>query len=160
MDEVMTPQAFLDTLLPGALAIQEKYGIPASFTLAQAALESRWGDSDLAKKAFNLFGVKADSAWRGPCFNLATGEVLNGKEVVVGASWRKYGSWAECLEDRVNFFKSNRRYAMCWVQNTGEGWARSVQAANYATDPKYAEKLIAVMNGRNLQRFDKKGSTK
>jgi flagellum-specific peptidoglycan hydrolase FlgJ len=160
MDQSMTPQSFLDALLPGALAIQEKYGIPASFTLAQAASESRWGDSDLAKKAFNLFGVKADSGWKGPCFNLKTGEVLNGKEVIVGASWRKYGSWAECMEDRVNFFKVNRRYASCWQQTTGEGWARAVQAANYATDPKYADKLIAVMDGRNLQRFDTKRNPK
>jgi flagellum-specific peptidoglycan hydrolase FlgJ len=160
MDQIMNPQAFLDALLPGALAVQDKYGIPASFTLAQAALESRWGDSDLAKKAFNLFGVKADSGWHGPYFNLATGEVLNGKQVVVGASWRKYGSWAECLEDHANFFKVNRRYTSCWQQTTGEGWARAVAAANYATDPDYAEKLVKTMNGRNLQRFDKKGTAK
>jgi flagellum-specific peptidoglycan hydrolase FlgJ len=156
----MTPQAFLDALLPGALAIQHKYGIPASFTLAQAASESRWGDSDLAKRAFNLFGIKADKSWKGPVFNLQTGEVLNGKEVVVPASWRKYGSWAECLEDRVKFFKDNRRYASCWQQTTGNGWALAVAAAGYATDPNYAKKLIAVMDGRNLQRFDTKGIAK
>jgi len=156
----MTPQAFLDALLPGALAIQQKYGIPVSFTLAQAASESRWGDSDLAKRAFNLFGIKADKSWHGPVFNLQTSEVLNGKEVVVPASWRKYSSWSECLEDRVKFFKDNRRYSSCWQQTTGEGWAIAVAAAGYATDPAYAKKLIAVMDGRNLQRFDKKGITK
>lgn len=150
----MTPQAFIDALLPAARDCQQKYGIPASFTLAQAALESRWGASDIAVKAFNLFDVKADSSWHGPVFNLASGEVLNGKEVVVPCSWRKYGSWAESLEDRVRFFKQNRRYASCWQQTTGAGWARAVQLAGFATDPNYATKLIAVMDGRNLQRFD------
>lgn len=156
----MTAQSFLDALLPGALAVQQKYGIPASFTLAQAASESGWGESDLARTANNLFGIKADKSWKGPTYNLNTGEYLNGRQVVVPASWRKYASWAECLEDRVKFFKDNRRYAMCWFQNTGEGWANAVAAAGYATDPNYAKKLIAVMNGRNLQRFDTKGITK
>lgn len=156
----MTPQAFLDLLVPAAQECHARHGIPASFTLAQAALESRWGDSDLAKKAFNLFGVKADPAWHGPVFNIGTGEVINGKKVFVAASWRKYASWSECIEGRAQFFVKNRRYAACFQQTTGEGWARAVAGAGYATDPDYAEKLIAVMNGRNLQRFDMKGTTK
>jgi flagellar protein FlgJ len=155
----MNPQAFLDALLSGALAVQAKYGIPASFTLAQAALESTWGSSQLAQQAHNLFSVKADSSWKGPTYNLGTGEFLNGKEVFVPASWRKYVTWDECMEDHVQFFKKNRRYAACWQQTTGEGWATAVAAAGYATDPNYAKKLIAVMNGRNLQRFDTKGTT-
>lgn len=153
----MKPQDFLDALLPGALAVQTKYGIPASFTLAQAALESGWGESQLARDARNLFGVKADAAWHGPTYNLGTREFLNGKNVMVAASWRKYASWSECLDDRAQFFKKNRRYAACFNQTTGEGWALTVAAAGYATDPNYAKALIGVMNGRNLQRFDTKG---
>lgn len=155
----MNPQAFLDAMLPGALLLQERHGIPASFTLAQAALESRWGASQLAQQARNLFGVKADASWGGPTYNLGTGEVLDGKPVFVAASWRKYPTWAECMEDRARFFMVNRRYAACWKESTGEGWARAVAAAGYATDPDYATKLVAVMNGRNLQRFDKKGTS-
>jgi flagellum-specific peptidoglycan hydrolase FlgJ len=150
----MTPQDFLTQLLPAAQDCHRKYGIPASFTLAQAAGESRWGDSMLAKQAFNLFSVKADSSWHGPIYKIATGEVLNGKAVVVPASWRKYASWAECMEDRVKFLQTNKRYAACFKETTGEGWARAIAAAGYATDPAYATKLIAIMNGRNLQRFD------
>lgn len=152
----MTPQAFLDAMLPGALLLQERHAIPASFTLAQAALESRWGASQLAQQARNLFGVKADASWGGPTYNLGTGEVLDGKQVFVAASWRKYSSWEDCMEDRARFFTVNRRYAACWKEGTGEGWANAVAKAGYATDPDYAKKLIAVMNGRNLQRFDKK----
>lgn len=150
----MTPQLFLDQLLPAAQECNRVHGIPASFTLAQAALESRWGDSMLAKKACNLFGVKADKSWRGPIFNLRTGEVLDKKTVIVDAAWRKYDTWLDCMNDRAKFFRDNRRYNACWQQKTGEGWARAVHAAGYATDPDYSTKLIAVMNGRNLQRFD------
>lgn len=155
VDEIMTPQDFIAALLPAAQECHRKYGIPASFTIAQAASESRWGDSDLAKKACNLFGVKADPSWHGPTFNLGTGEHLNGKDVFVPASWRKYADWQECMEDRAQFFIKNRRYASCFQQTTGEGWARAVAAAGYATDPKYADKLIATMDGRQLGRFDK-----
>lgn len=150
----MPPTAFLNLLLPGARACHAAHGIPVSFTLAQAALESRWGDSDLAQKAMNLFGVKADKSWHGATFNLRTGEVFNGREVVVPASWRKYSSWDDCLEDRALFFQDNPRYAACFRETTGEGWARAVAKAGYATAPDYAVRLIAVMNGRNLQRFD------
>ena len=156
----MTPPDFITMLLPAAQACHATHGIPASFTLAQGALESRWGTSYLVKKAFNLFGVKADAGWHGPVFNLRTGEFFNGKEVVVPATWRKYSSWGECIEDRAQFFIKNRRYSACFQQTSGEGWARVVAAAGFATDPYYADKLIAIMNGRNLQRFDMKGTTK
>lgn len=150
----MRPQDFLDQLLPAALACQHAHGIPASFTLAQGALESAWGDSDLATKAKNLFGIKADRSWHGPTLDLKTGEVLNGKRVVVPASWRKYASWDEAINDRALYLADNPRYSKCWAETTGDGWARAVAAAGYATDPAYAAKLVATIYGRNLQRFD------
>lgn len=150
----MKPQDFLDQLLPAALACQAAHGIPASFTLAQGALESSWGDSDLATKAKNLFGIKADKAWHGPTFDLKTGEVFNGKRVVVPASWRKYATWDEAINDRALYLADNPRYVKCWAEATGDGWARAVAAAGYATDPAYAAKLVATIHGRNLQRFD------
>lgn len=150
----MKPQDFLDMLLPAAQECQRLHGIPASFTLAQAALESSWGASKLANSGCNLFGVKADPAWHGPVTVIQTREVLNGQSVMVPAKWRCYVDWRECLDDRAAFFQRNKRYAACFNQTTGEGWARAVAAAGYATDPDYAEKVIGVMRGRNLDRFD------
>lgn len=150
----MKPQEFLDKLLPAALACQRVHGIPASFTLAQAALESSWGASKLANSGFNLFGVKADKSWRGAVTVLPTREFVNGKPVMESAKWRCYATLGECLDDRAAFFRQNKRYAACFKETTGEGWARAVAKAGYATDPQYAEKLIGVMKGRNLQRFD------
>lgn len=150
----MKPQDFLDKLLPAALACQRAHGIPASFTLAQAALESSWGASKLANSGFNLFGVKADKSWHGAVTVLPTREFVNGKPVMETAKWRCYATVGECLDDRAAFFRQNKRYAACFKETTGAGWARAVAAAGYATDPQYAEKLLGVMRGRNLARFD------
>ncbi len=151
----MSPSEFLDAIVPAARASHKLTGIPASFTLAQAALESGWGASKLSKQGCNLFGVKADKSWKGPVLMMQTREVLNGKSVMVVARWRLYATWAECLADRVEFFKRNPRYKACFKETTGAGWCRAVAAAGYATDPHYADKLLAMIAGRNLTRFDK-----
>lgn len=147
----MTPQAFLDLLLPAAQACQRQFGIPASFTLAQAALESAWGSRAPGN---NLFGVKADKAWRGATVDVPTHEVVAGKSVAMICKFRAYADLSACLADHAAFFKANPRYAPCFRELTGEGWARTVAAAGYATDPQYADKLIATIRARNLSRFD------
>lgn len=147
----MSPTEFLDQLLPAARACQCSSGIPVSFTLAQAALESSWGQR---APGFNLFGVKADKSWKGATVDVPTHEVVNGASVAVTCKFRAYASWAECMKDHADFFLVNRRYANCFREKTGEGFARAVAAAGYATDPQYADKLIAVIRGRNLARFD------
>lgn len=150
----MPPSTFFDALLPGALAVQKTHGIPAGFQLAQAALESAWGESGLARHGNNLFGVKADAAWTGATIDMQTREFLGNTWTVVVAHWRKYGDWAECLADHAQFFLRNRRYAPCFAQTTSEGWAGAVAAAGYATDPQYANKLIAVIRQHKLARHD------
>lgn len=128
-----------------------KSGIPASFTLAQAALESSWG---ARAPGCNLFGLKADKGWAGPVVNFDTHEVVNGQRIAITDKFRCYSSWVEGLLDRAQFLKKNPRYAACFQEVTGHGWARAVARAGYATDPSYADKLIDIMNGRNMTRFD------
>jgi hypothetical protein len=72
----------------------------------------------------------------------------------VKCAFRAYGSWLHCMKDHADFFLANSRYRKCFLEKTGEGWARAVAAAGYATDPGYADKLIAILRGRNLARFD------
>lgn len=150
----MAPDQFIADLLPAARTCHRQTGIPASFTIAQAALESAWGASKLAKRGCNLFGVKADRAWKGPAIYMDTAEVINGQRMMVPAAWRCYDGWLPCLIDRAEFFKRNPRYAACWRETTGEGWARAVAAAGYATDPDYAAKIISVIRAHNLARYD------
>lgn len=147
----MKPQDFLDMLVPAAQACQRASGIPASFTLAQAALESSWG---ARAPGCNLFGIKADKSWTGAVTMIPTHEVVGGERIAITDKFRCYRTWGECLADRADFFRRNPRYSKCFEEHTGGGWARAVARAGYATDPDYAEKLIAIMDGRNMTRFD------
>jgi len=147
----MKPQDFLDLMVPFAQACQRASGIPSSFTLAQAALESGWG---ARVNGCNLFGIKADKAWKGPVTVFVTHEVIKGQRVEITDRFRLYRDYGECLADRAEFFRRNPRYAACFKETTGAGWARAAARAGYASDPAYAEKLIAVMDGRSMTRFD------
>jgi flagellum-specific peptidoglycan hydrolase FlgJ len=152
----MKPQDFLDQLVAPAQACQRASGIPASFTLAQAALESAWGAK---APGCNLFGIKADKGWKGAVTVFTTHEVIKGKRIAIDDQFRAYRTFGECLADRAEFFRKNPRYAKCFLEDTGHGWARAVARAGYATDPTYADKLIQIMDGRNMTRFDNlKGS--
>jgi flagellar protein FlgJ len=147
----MTPAEFLDQLLPAALECQRTSGIPASFTLAQAALESSWG---ARAPGHNLFGVKPGPAWKGKTVDVDTHEYVHGVRAAVKCAFRAYDCWLDCMKDHAQFFLQNPRYRACFRETTGEGWARAAAAAGYATDPTYADKLIAIICGRNLARFD------
>jgi flagellar rod assembly protein/muramidase FlgJ len=146
----MKPQDFITGLTPAAIECEKAAGIPHAFTLAQGALESAWGGSVLATKGFNLFGVKADASWHGATLVLPTKEHLSGKDVTVVAKWRKYANWDECILDHAKFFHANPRYAQALKTTDPIEFARRVAAAGYATDPKYADKLIAIMKSNNL----------
>lgn len=147
----MKPQDFLDKIVPAAQACQRMTGIPCSFTVAQAALESGWGERALGN---NLFGIKADKAWKGAVVPFATHEVVNGKRIAITDNFRAYSTWGGSIADHAEFFRKNPRYAACFKETTGPGWCRAVAKAGYATDPGYAALLISIIDGRNLTRFD------
>lgn len=128
-------------------------GIPASLTIAQAALESAWGDRAIG---CNLFGIKADKSWGDkPVTLVPTHEYVNGVRVAVAARFRCYTTWEESIADRGVFLKQNPRYAPCFRETTPEGWARALQLAGYSTDPNYAKTIGDIIAGRNLTRYDK-----
>jgi flagellar protein FlgJ len=147
----MPPSAFIGMLAGAAQACQRKTGIPASITLAQAALESAWGSRALGN---NLFGIKADKNWTGPTVSFATTEHLGGKDVSLTDKFRAYSSYVESMVDHGQFLLKNPRYARCFKETTGYGWARELQAAGYATDPEYAKKLQDIIRARNLAFYD------
>lgn len=150
----MNPPDFIRMLAPAAQESQAKTKIPASFTVAEAALESGWGESLLARTGFNLFGVKADKSWHGETLTMRTREVIRGKAVIVDALWRKYPDWLACLEDHAAFLMNNRRYRKAFSFTHGEDFAYAVAAAGYATDPQYATKLISIIRRHNLANLD------
>ena len=149
----MPPTSFIAMMLPLAQACQRQHGIPASVTIAQAAVETGWGER---VKANNLFGIKADKSWKGPTITFGTTEYLgpDRKKTSMPDVFRAYGSWAESVVDRYNFLKANPRYAKCFQQTTPEGWAREIAAAGWATGPEYGELMCSVMRGRNMAQYD------
>ncbi len=151
----MTPAEFIMRLSKPAMESQIKSGVPACITIAQAALESGWGESGLAKSGNNLFGIKADSRWRGDTLTLNTKEFIKGQWVVIPAKWRKYSSWQESIDDHSRFLRQNPRYQTCFLCQTPEAFARALVKAGYATDPGYAEKLMTLVSQHKLDQSTK-----
>ena len=153
----MKPQDFIALIGPAARACYKSTGVPASITVSQAALESGWGESGLTKKANNLFGIKADSLWRGETVTLDTKEFIRGQWVVVPAKWRKYPTWQASVDDHAAFLIRNPRYKDCFLCVSTQTFARALLKAGYATDPDYADKLNRLIASYNLSSLDGEG---
>jgi flagellum-specific peptidoglycan hydrolase FlgJ len=151
----MLPLEFIEKFSAPAQATQLATGIPASFTIAQAALESGWATSQLAIEAYNYFGVKADASWTGEVQEWQTKEFLNGQWVFISAAFRRYPGVTEGLKDHATFLTTNPRYQPCFAwKNDSWAFARAVQKAGYATDPEYAKKIIEIFMAHDLRKFD------
>jgi flagellum-specific peptidoglycan hydrolase FlgJ len=150
----MTPQDFISQLTPAAQSSAAITKIPASFTIAEAALESGWGASQLARDGFNLFGVKADPSWTGDVLQMNTREFLNGQWVMQLANWRKYGDWLGAIQDHAAFLLGNPRYQAAFETTNGIDFASAVAAAGYATDPQYASKIASIIRAHGLLGLD------
>lgn len=151
----MKPEEFIAAIAPAARASMGKTKIPASFVIAEGALESGWGGSRLAAEAKNLFGVKADKAWRGDVLTMRTQEFIKGQWIVETALWRKYANWQGCMDDHAAFLLTNPRYKPAFACADATSFARAIQTCGYATDPQYADKILSVMRAHNLAQFDK-----
>ncbi|MES2423182.1 MAG: flagellar assembly peptidoglycan hydrolase FlgJ [Pseudomonadota bacterium] len=147
-----TPQAlFLEKMAPHAQAAERATGVPASFILGQAALESGWGKGEIRNAdgtpSFNLFGIKATSGWKGGSTNVMTTEYANGSPVKQAARFRSYSSYAEAFADYARLISKSPRYGdVVKTATTAESFASGMQRAGYATDPAYASKLTRTIN--------------
>ena len=131
--------------------------IPVSFTIAQAALESAWGESKLTLQANNLFGIKADKSWTGKTVMMPTREFVNKQWITINSLWRSYNNWTESILDHSKFIHDNPRYRFCFISKLdGLAFAKAIQAAGYATDPDYSNKIISIINSNNLLELDTK----
>lgn len=152
----MKPEDFINEIAQAAQQSALKTKVPASFVIAEGALESGWGASMLATKGMNLFGVKADASWKGATISINTREFLRGKWVMVPALWRQYSSWLDCISDHASFLLDNERYKPAFAHsNDALAFTKAVAAAGYATDPNYASKIIAVINANKLIQLDR-----
>jgi len=131
-------------------AIQEMHhsGVPASITLAQGILESGDGNSPLALYANNHFGIKCHTSWKGETFLLDDDEK--------NECFRKYNSVYESFKDHSEFLTSRSRYASLFELKITDykRWAHGLKAAGYATNPKYADLLIGLIEKHELYKYD------
>lgn len=149
--------SFIEEILPHAKKAGKEYNVLVSLILAQAIHESNWGKSGLAKKGFNLFGIKG--SYNGQSVNMATGEVYDGRSVTIDANFRKYPSWYESIIDLMNLYKNGvswdaKKYHAVIGEKDYKKAAKALQAAGYATDPNYASKLIKTIESNKLTQYD------
>jgi flagellum-specific peptidoglycan hydrolase FlgJ len=133
------------------IAMEEmlQYGIPASITLAQGILESGAGRGDLTSRANNHFGIKCHTSW--------TGERVYHDDDEKGECFRKYKDPKYSFRDHSLFLTKRTRYQDLFKLDKTDykGWAKGLKKAGYATDPKYPNKLISIIDRYDLTRFDK-----
>lgn len=146
---------FVQRVWPHALEASRETGIPAHFMVAQAALETGWGKSEVRKgdgsTTHNLFNIKATRSWDGATAEATTTEYDNGVASKQTERFRAYGSYAEAFKDYARMISNSPRYAGVVGQNDPAAFARGLQQAGYATDPQYASKLERIINGSTLK---------
>ncbi|MCC3764378.1 sporangiospore maturation cell wall hydrolase GsmA [Glycomyces sp. TRM65418] len=152
-------QGFIDTHAPAAQASDRATGVPASVTLAQAILETGWGRGALAREDHNLFGMKcfgSPGKHAIGCRDYATFECSpTGGCFDMNATFRAYADVADSYRDHGELLANWSRYATAMQHaDDPKRFAKEIHKAGYATDPKYAEKLIGIMDDHDLYRFD------
>ena len=142
-------ESYISKYSSSAIAEMDRYGIPASITLAQGILESGNGESRLAVDGKNHFGIKCHSNW-------------NGKTIIEdddekGECFRKYNKVSESYRDHSLFLTERGRYSFLfeYKKTDYKKWAKGLKKAGYATNPKYPTLLIDLIERYDLSRFDK-----
>ena len=138
------------------IAVREmkRYHIPASITLAQGLLESGAGQSTLARKSNNHFGIKCGGDWNG--------RTVSHDDDARGECFRAYKHPEESYEDHSKFLAGRPRYANLFKLKITDykGWAHGLKKAGYATNPRYADQLIGIIELYDLHKYDTKDGLK
>lgn len=142
--------AFIKDWLEPAKQAAKNSGIPYEVIIAQAALESGWGQKQIKtadnKPSYNYFGIKANSSWLGDSTRSTTHEFINDKMIKIQDDFRVYNSKQHALTDYLNLLTKNPRYSSVVKAPDARTAAKELQAAKYATDPEYSNKLIQIIS--------------
>ena len=139
---------YIDDFKETAKSNMKEFGVPASITLAQGILESGVGTGSLSQQANNHFGIKCHKEWNGP-------SVLYDDDAS-DECFRKYQDPSESYRDHSLFLTSRSRYDFLFDLPSGDykAWAKGLKKAGYATDPKYPDKLISLIERYDLHQYD------
>ena len=142
-------ESYISKYSNAAVAEMERYGIPASITLAQGILESGNGESRLATEGNNHFGIKCHSNWNG--------KTIIEDDDIKGECFRKYSKVADSFRDHSLFLTNRGRYSFLFdfKKSDYKKWAKGLKKAGYATNPKYPNLLIDLIERYELYTYDK-----
>jgi flagellum-specific peptidoglycan hydrolase FlgJ len=150
--EETTRTQYIEMWKEEAIYQMAAHGIPASITLAQGILESRDGNSRLAKEGNNHFGIKCHSDWEGKRI-FEDDETRN-------ECFRRYDNARESFDDHSSFLKKSRYASLFELRpDDYEGWAKGLRECGYATNPDYAKLLIRIIEENELTQYDEIGLT-
>jgi LysM repeat protein len=144
----LTPQNYIDNYAQAAIDNMVLKKVPASITLAQGMLESGYGNSWLARQSNNHFGIKCHGRW--------SGRKVYADDDLKNECFRAYASVLESYADHADFLVNGQRYRFLFSLRPTDykGWARGLKKAGYATNPKYADKLIRLIEQYELNKYD------
>ena len=142
-------KSFIQGMLPHARNAAAQLGVAPEFVVAHAALESGWGKRSIrnadGSNSHNLFGIKATGDWQGKSTSITTTEYVNGSAQKKVEKFRSYDSYADAFSDYASMLKNAPRYQAALNQGRNvQGFAQGLQNGGYATDPRYARKLVDV----------------
>jgi len=145
------PKDFVTAITIPAKRAEQALGVPFKVIIAQAALETGWGQkvikTEQGQSSNNLFNIKADERWQGDKTNKETLEYQQGSMVKTKAPFRVYQSINESFNDFIQFISSSERYQSALKQTDNvEQFLQGLQQAGYATDPNYANKILSTLS--------------
>ncbi len=147
---------FVNRIWQHAQNAAQSLDVPPQFLVAQSALESGWGKSEIldanGKTTHNIFGIKAPKNWSGKSVSVPTTEYENGVAVTKNERFKAYSSYKEAFDDYANLLKNNARYANVIGKKDSLQFANALQKSGYATDPAYAQKLSGIIEGATLRK--------
>lgn len=142
---------FFETYGPLAQEVGKRYDLIPSVILAQAAVESNFGESQLSKEYNNYFGIKGKGE---NAVFLPTTEFIDDREENVNDGFRTYDSPRESFYDYGKLIAKAPRYENVRQAKTREAYAEALHPAGYSTNPRYGEILLKTIEGYHLERFD------
>jgi flagellum-specific peptidoglycan hydrolase FlgJ len=147
-EKFTSEKAYIESFAEVAMKEMKLYGVPASITLAQGILETNAGKSELVKSSNNHFGIKCHDSW--------TGDSVSYDDDAKGECFRKYRSPITSYRDHSKFLTSRPRYSDLFELKPTDykSWAKGLRAAGYATDKSYSDKLIAIIERNDLDKYD------
>jgi len=146
---------YINTYKEVAIVEMHRRGIPASIKLAQAILESQSGTSSFSLQSNNHFGIKCKHYWKGQKFYHKDDD-LDDTGKLISSCFRSYDRVLESYVDHSNFLFDSGNYTALFLLPIEDyrQWARGLQKYGYATDPKYAQKLISIIERESLWKYD------